>query len=148
MKKLIYSLIAVVLFTSIPLESYADANAHARNNCRFGKRYKSKAKVNGPNGCARTVLRDNNCTGVVSQAVLYRSMDCVCQGSTWGPTYAEGAYAYGRADGSGLETHSFKSTACSGYRAGGSLINSDPIKKPTKFDGVVRSELSLTRYRV
>lgn len=66
MKKIIKLAFIGLLTLSLPSVAFADASASAKNKCRNDKRYKSKAKVNGPNGCKREKYVDKNCFSATS----------------------------------------------------------------------------------
>lgn len=129
-----------LLTISIPSIAFADAGASAKNKCRNGKRYKSKAKVNGPNSCQRERYVDKNCSSATSEAVLYRQSteNCTCIGSEWTPSAVTGAYAYAHASAAGITSTSYKTNSCSGYKAGGAPTFVS--NKASKFEGAVRAE--------
>lgn len=147
MKKSIYLLSLILLIIGTPNFSFAHATASAKNKCKNGKRYKAKAKVNGPNGCARTVLKDNNCSGVIAEGLLRReSKDaCKCIGYDWTPTSEIGAYAKGIANGSGVSVTSYKASQCSGYHAGGVGLNTPQATPISTFQGIVQSDLKINK---
>ncbi len=140
MKKIIKLAFIGLLTLSLPSVAFADASASAKNKCRNDKRYKSKAKVNGPNGCKREKYVDKNCFSATSEAKLYRESEskCTCIGYEWTPAGVLGSYAYGHASPSEVTSTSWKTGACSGYKAGGAVLF-DRMQS-SKFEGIVKSE--------
>ena len=104
-------------------DAFSDADATARNKCRNGKRYKAKAKVNGPNGCARTVIRDNNCQGVnTGLLVLYKSPNnCDCLGPDANLLNPVGSSSRAISQPGEVSTYAYKFGGCRRYRAGGEM---------------------------
>lgn len=122
--KIIFNIMVVCLFTiGLPSLSYADADAPAKNKCRSGKRYKTKVKVNGP-GCKKEKYGGNDCAGKTSEAELLRPSEsnCTCTGSESVPGYVQSAYAYAHAGSDNVTANSYKTTKCSGYKAGGNIL--------------------------
>lgn len=133
------------LTLNLPHMAFADGSASAKNKCRNDKRYKSKAKVNGPNDCKREKYVDKNCSAATSEAKLHRQSEtnCTCIGHEWTPGGVLGSYAYGHASESQVTSTSWKTGACSGYKAGGIVMfdrNQSSI-----FEGIVKSEAGFTQ---
>lgn len=145
MKKLIKIVFIGFLTLSIPSVAFADGSASAKNKCKNGKRYKSKAKVNGPNGCKREKYKDNNCSSATSEANLYRQSEknCTCIGYEWTPGGVLGSHAYGHASAGQVTSTSWKTGACSGYKAGG-LVKFDR-NQSSSFEGIVKSETGFSQ---
>ncbi len=145
MKKLIKLVFIGLLALSLPSLAFADASASAKNKCKNGKRYKSKAKVNGPNGCKRDKFVDKNCSSATSEAWLYRQSEsnCTCVGYDWAPGRVKGSDAYAHASAAHVTAYSSKTGACSGYKAGG-VVNYDR-KQSSKFEGIVKSETGFSQ---
>lgn len=145
MKKLIKIVFIGFLTMSLPSVAFADGSASAKNKCKNGKRYKSKAKVNGPSGCKRERYKDKDCSSATSEAMLYRQSEtnCTCIGSEWTPGGILGSYAYGHASAAAVTSTSWKTGACSGYKAGGSLLFDR--KQSSRFEGIVKSETGFSQ---
>lgn len=129
--------------------AYSGADASARNSCVNGKKYKAKAKVNGPNGCARTVIRENNCqeanTGLL---ILYKKTEnCDCLGPNANFLNPVGASARAISDENEVSDYAFKAGGCRRYRAGGEM---NPINdmELNSFEGVVESNASFKDFHV
>lgn len=128
---------------------YSDADASVRNKCRNGKRYKAKAKVNGPNGCIRTVVRDNNCSGVDTDLLrLFKSPDdCTCLGPDANIYNPVGAAARAISKPGEVSEYAFKFGGCRKYRAGGYTTPVDDSEFQNTDTGV-ESFASFRDYKV
>jgi hypothetical protein len=144
MKNLFKIVLLGFLTLSISPVSFADAGASAKNKCKNGKRYKSKAKVNGPNSCKREKYVDINCQYASSEAKLNRKSEtnCTCIGYEWTPGGVLGSHAKGYASSSQVYSSSWKTGACSGYKAGGAVMF-DRNQSP-RFEGDVKSEIGFS----
>lgn len=144
------SLILFLFLTFFINEVYAHAEAKVRNNCTFGNKYRSFAKVNGPNGCARTVNQNNNCSGTNTGLLqLYKSPDnCTCQGPVpISITDPIGAAARGISKEDEVSVYAFKIGNCRRYRAGGTM---NPIDEPElqNTDSGVESFASFRDFKI
>ncbi|NUO01198.1 MAG: hypothetical protein HUU01_11345 [Saprospiraceae bacterium] len=130
-------LMAMLLFNQT---SYADAVAKKRNKCKNGKQYYAKAKADGPGwGCKKDKEKNWSCSTASADAYIYYYSNCACT-KDGGPGAQDGAKAYASA-GTVLTQSTWKTTACSGFKAGGDLP-ANFISTPTGFNGFVSNEVS------
>jgi hypothetical protein len=122
----------------LPQQAEAHAKAKTRSQCKNNKRYYVKAKANGP-GCDKQKVKDWSCQGLdtgwqtVWRFELNGSPSCIC--TTTGGGFVAGADARAVSTANGMSESTFKTTACSGYKAGGLVPESAGELLPSGKDG-------------
>lgn len=148
MKKLLskFSLLFILISCISLSATYAHSNVKRRNQCNNnGKRYYAIAKVNGP-GCEKLKVKDWDCSEVNTalQAVYrYDYFGTPLCGCSSEPTYFLGAEAHSISSADRQYEYAKKTSACNGYRAGGT-VSPFPGWKMTSniYEGNVSNSLS------